>query len=39
MKMEQTIRAATGGVVEAVRVKVGEVVAPGDALVEVAARE
>jgi propionyl-CoA carboxylase alpha chain len=39
MKMEQTVRAATGGVVEAVAVKAGEVVAPGDALVQIAARQ
>jgi len=37
MKMEQTLRAATDGVVEAVRVKQGDVVAPGDRLVEIAA--
>ena len=37
MKMEQTLRAATDGVVEAVMVKQGDVVAPGDRLVEIAA--
>ncbi len=36
MKMEQTLRAATDGVVEAVPVKQGDVVAPGDRLVEIA---
>jgi biotin carboxyl carrier protein len=38
MKMEQTLRASTGGVVEAVLVRQGDVVAPGDILVEIAAR-
>jgi len=33
MKMEQTLRASTDGVVEAVLVKPGDVVAPGDTLV------
>jgi biotin carboxyl carrier protein len=37
MKMEQTIRAAMAGVVEAVLVKRGQVVSPGDVLVEIAA--
>ena len=37
MKMEQTLRAATDGVVEAVLVKQGDVVAPGDTLVKIAA--
>jgi len=37
MKMEQTLRAATDGVVEAVLAKQGEVVAPGDTLVKIAA--
>ena len=37
MKMEQTLRAATDGVVEAVLVKQGDVVAPGDRLVEIVA--
>ena len=36
MKMEQTLRAATDGVVEAVLVKQGEIVAPGDVLVHIA---
>jgi acetyl-CoA carboxylase biotin carboxylase subunit len=36
MKMEQTLRATTGGIVEAVRVKQGDVVAPGDVLVHIA---
>jgi len=37
MKMEQTLRASTAGVVETVLVKPGDVVAPGDTLVEIAA--
>jgi acetyl-CoA carboxylase biotin carboxylase subunit len=37
MKMEQTLRAATDGVVEGVLVKQGDVVAPGDRLVEIGA--
>jgi biotin carboxyl carrier protein len=37
MKMEQTLRASTDGVVEAVLVKPGNVVAPGDTLVEIKA--
>ena len=37
MKMEQTLRASTAGVVEAVLVKPGDVVAPGDTLVEIKA--
>ena len=37
MKMEQTLRATTEGVVEAILVKQGDVVAPGDRLVEIAA--
>ncbi|HLG14224.1 MAG TPA: acetyl-CoA carboxylase biotin carboxylase subunit [Blastocatellia bacterium] len=37
MKMEQTLRASSGGVVEAVLVKQGDVVAPGDVLVEIGA--
>jgi len=36
MKMEQTLRATADGVVEAVLVKQGDVVAPGDRLVEIA---
>lgn len=35
MKMEQTLRASAEGVVEAVLVKQGDVVAPGDTLVEI----
>jgi len=35
--MEQTLRASSGGVVEAVLVKQGDVVAPGDVLVEIGA--
>jgi biotin carboxyl carrier protein len=37
MKMEQTLRASADGVIEAVHVKQGDVVAPGDRLVEIAA--
>jgi biotin carboxyl carrier protein len=37
MKMEQTLRASTDGIVEAVLVKQGDVVAPGDTLVEIKA--
>jgi len=37
MKMEQTLRASAEGVVEAVLVKQGDVVAPGDTLVKIAA--
>jgi acetyl/propionyl-CoA carboxylase alpha subunit len=37
MKMEQTLRASTAGVVEAVLVKPGDVVAPGESLVEIKA--
>lgn len=36
MKMEQTVRAATDGRVEAIKVNVGEVVSPGDVLVQIA---
>jgi acetyl/propionyl-CoA carboxylase alpha subunit len=36
MKMEQTIRASLDGVVEAVLVKQGDIVAPGDVLVHIA---
>ena len=39
MKMEQTIRAAIDGIVEGVLVKIGQVVSPGDVLVEIAAHE
>jgi len=37
MKMEQTLRASADGVVETIHVKQGDVVAPGDRLVELAA--
>jgi 3-methylcrotonyl-CoA carboxylase alpha subunit/geranyl-CoA carboxylase alpha subunit len=37
MKMEQTLRAIADGVVESILVKQGDVVAPGDRLVEIAA--
>jgi biotin carboxyl carrier protein len=37
MKMEQTLRASADGVVQAVLVKQGDVVAPGDTLVEISA--
>jgi acetyl-CoA carboxylase biotin carboxylase subunit len=37
MKMEQTLRASSSGVVEAVLVKQGDVVAPGDTLVKITA--
>jgi acetyl/propionyl-CoA carboxylase alpha subunit len=37
MKMEQTLRASSDGVVESVLVKPGDVVAPGDTLVEIKA--
>ncbi|HXF41408.1 MAG TPA: acetyl-CoA carboxylase biotin carboxyl carrier protein subunit, partial [Blastocatellia bacterium] len=37
MKMEQTLRASGDGVVEAIHVKQGDVVAPGDRLIEIAA--
>jgi len=36
MKMEQTLRASTAGVIEEVLVKQGDVVAPGDTLVKIA---
>ena len=36
MKMEQTIRASTAGVVEAILVKTGDLVSPGDLLVHIA---
>jgi biotin carboxyl carrier protein len=36
MKMEQTIRASMDGVVEAVLVTQGDIVAPGDVLVHIA---
>ncbi|HEY3136687.1 MAG TPA: acetyl-CoA carboxylase biotin carboxylase subunit [Blastocatellia bacterium] len=37
MKMEQTLRSSSDGIVEAVLVNQGDVVAPGDTLVEIAA--
>ena len=37
MKMEQTIRAQTDGVVEAILVTAGQVVAPGETLVRIRA--
>jgi acetyl-CoA carboxylase biotin carboxylase subunit len=39
MKMEQTIRATSGGVVESVKVKTGQIVSPGDVLVQINADE
>ena len=39
MKMEQTIKAATEGVVRAILVKPGEMVAPGQMLVEIESTE
>jgi biotin carboxyl carrier protein len=36
MKMEQTIRASTAGVVEAILVKTGDLVSPGDLLIHIA---
>jgi acetyl/propionyl-CoA carboxylase alpha subunit len=39
MKMEQTIKAATGGIVKAILVKPGEMVAPGQMLVEIQSTE
>jgi propionyl-CoA carboxylase alpha chain len=39
MKMEQTIRTTINGVVQAVLVKPGQVVAPGQMLVEISAKE
>lgn len=39
MKMEQTIRATTDGVVEIIRVRSGQVVSPGDVLVQIATPE
>ncbi len=35
MKMEQTIRAGADGVVESIRVKAGQVVSPGDVLIQI----
>jgi biotin carboxyl carrier protein len=37
MKMEQTLKAAMDGFVEAVLVRPGDIVAPGDSLVHIAA--
>ncbi|HXG64187.1 MAG TPA: biotin/lipoyl-containing protein, partial [Blastocatellia bacterium] len=39
MKMEQTIRAATDGVVESILVKTGDVVGPGEPLVHISAAQ
>ena len=39
MKMEQTIKAATGGIVKAILVKPGQMVAPGQMLVEIQSTE
>jgi propionyl-CoA carboxylase alpha chain len=39
MKMEQTIKAATGGIVKAILVKSGEMVAPGQKLIEIQSTE
>jgi len=39
MKMEQTIKAATGGIVKHILVKSGEMVAPGQMLVEIQSTE
>ncbi len=39
MKMEQTIRAAADGVVEAIKVTTGQIVSPGDVLVQIVADE
>jgi biotin carboxyl carrier protein len=39
MKMEQTIRATTGGMVESIKVSSGQVVSPGDVLVQISASE
>jgi propionyl-CoA carboxylase alpha chain len=38
MKIEQTVRAALDGIVETIRVRAGDVVAPGEVLVEIAVR-
>jgi len=35
MKMEQTVRAAESGIVEAIKVRVGDVVSPGDVLMRI----
>lgn len=37
MKMEQTLRATSEGIVETIRVRIGDVVVPGDILVEISA--
>ena len=39
MKMEQTIRTTINGVVESIVVEIGQVVAPGQRLVEITAQE
>ncbi|MEP7340095.1 MAG: acetyl-CoA carboxylase biotin carboxylase subunit [Acidobacteriota bacterium] len=39
MKMEQTIRAASDGIVESVKVETGQIVSPGDVLVQISADE
>ena len=39
MKMEQTIKTAIGGIVDAVLVKTGDVVMPGQMLVQITAVE
>ena len=39
MKMEQTIRAGATGVIELIRVTVGQIVSPGDVLVQIVAFE
>jgi acetyl/propionyl-CoA carboxylase alpha subunit len=39
MKMEQTVRTTINGVVESIVVEIGQVVAPGQRLVEIAAQE
>jgi acetyl-CoA carboxylase biotin carboxylase subunit len=38
MKMEQTVRAAVDGVVHAILVKAGDLVSPGDVLIQIGAR-
>jgi 3-methylcrotonyl-CoA carboxylase alpha subunit len=39
MKMEQTVRAISGGVVETIKVTAGQIVSPGDLLIQIAADE
>jgi biotin carboxyl carrier protein len=39
MKMEQTLRATSDGVVETIRVRIGDLVVPGDILVEISASQ